>query len=90
MAFKNIKISISQLLGFGVNSTSHGEKIISAIGGMIAIFMVCVVSQQAVNFNFLSIQSGYVVIASIGASAVLLFSIPHGALHNLGLFFVDT
>lgn len=54
---------------------SHSEKIISAIGGFIAIFAVMTISER-----FLGLEASWGIIASMGASAVLLFAVPHGPL----------
>lgn len=68
------------LIGFERNTTSHREKLLSALGAAIAITGVAWVSFLAVTLQFVDVQTGYFVIASMGASAVLLFAVPHGAL----------
>ncbi|WP_416305338.1 HPP family protein [Neptunicella sp. SCSIO 80796] len=68
------------LLGIPHNTTSHNEKAISAIGGFMGIVGVFWVTQSVVQSGMLSIDGGFLVIASMGASAVLLFAVPHGAL----------
>lgn len=64
-------------LGIGHNSTSHREKLLSALGGFIGILSICLASSF-----FLAIHSFEfsLLVASMGASAVLLFAVPHGAL----------
>lgn len=54
---------------------SHREKLISALGGFIGILLVLWVSAQALDLHGTAL-----VVASMGASAVLLFAVPHGAL----------
>ena len=54
---------------------SHGERLVSAVGGFIAILSIFVVSSWAVG----SPGAG-ILVASMGASAVLLFAVPHGQL----------
>ena len=54
---------------------SHSEKIISALGGFISIFAVILISQY-----FLGLEASWGIIASMGASAVLLFAVPNGPL----------
>lgn len=54
---------------------SHLEKLVSAVGGFIGILLVILVSLQ-----FLKPHSAGLIIASMGASAVLLFAVPHGQL----------
>lgn len=61
--------------GIEKNSTGHGEKLISAVSGFIAILLTMWVSHQ-----YLGMQGAAMLIASTGASAVLLFATPHAAL----------
>lgn len=62
---------------FGVEATPHGhtEKLVSGLGGMVAIAAVV-----AVTMSLLDRPAVMPVVTSIGASAVLLFAAPHGAL----------
>ncbi|WP_235857777.1 HPP family protein [Marimonas lutisalis] len=55
---------------------SHKERIIAGIGGGLAILVVFTLTLQAE----LSVQGDIVLIASMGASAVLLFAAPHSLL----------
>lgn len=57
-------------------TNSHRERIVSGLGGGIAILIVFQVTLQAE----LALDAGTVLIASMGASAVLLFAVPHGPL----------
>lgn len=66
---------ILKLLGVEQNVTGHGEKFISALGALIAITLVMAVSLHAAGP-----QGAALLVASMGASAVLLFAVPHGAL----------
>jgi CBS-domain-containing membrane protein len=63
------------MLKFSIKYAKHSERITSALGGFIAIFAVFFISQWAVG-----IDDAAILIASMGASAVLLFSVPHGPL----------
>ena len=54
---------------------THTERLISATGGLVGILVVAAVSAYGVGA-----QGAALVIASMGASAVLLFAVPHGAL----------
>jgi CBS-domain-containing membrane protein len=56
-------------------SVSEREQWISAAGGMIGILAVL-----AVSHRLLAGHDAYLIVASMGASAVLLFAAPHGAL----------
>ena len=63
------------LLPMDANSSSHSEKWISAIGGFIGILAVLWVSAEVLDH-----QGAAMIVGSMGASAVLLFAVPHGAL----------
>lgn len=66
---------LSALFGVESNSTSHGEKWISSIGALLGILTVYWASQW-----YLDTAGIMLMVASMGASAVLLFAVPHGAL----------
>ena len=69
---------IKNILGFwGVvpNTTSHAEKVISAVGGFVGISLT-----MWISLYYLGTQGAVLLVASMGASAVLLFAVPHGAL----------
>lgn len=80
MTLKHLVIELMLLIGFTANSTSHTEKIISAIGGLISITGIIWLTNILIEAGTLDPSSGILVIASMGASAVLLFAVPHGAL----------
>jgi CBS-domain-containing membrane protein len=63
------------LIGLELTPNNHGEKLISGIGAFISIAAVALMTQWLVG-------PGAVmpVVASMGASAVLLFAAPHGPL----------
>lgn len=63
------------VLGVEANTTSHHEKWISAVGGGLGIAAVYGLSHWALD----GMAAGLMV-ASMGASAVLLFAVPHGTL----------
>lgn len=67
-----MKKTLLHYLGVDLNPATHHEKIISAIGGCIGIFVVYTISAW-----FLGAEDAVYIIPSMGASAVLLFSIPH-------------
>lgn len=66
--------SMSSFLGAEFNWVSHLEKIISSIGGFIGIWLVI-----AISYFFIG-HDAPLLVASIGASAVLVFAVPHGSL----------
>lgn len=61
--------------GVELDPVSFKEKCVSGLGGLLAIFLVIHVSQSALHLAGASL-----LIASMGASAVLLFAVPHGQL----------
>lgn len=66
-------------LGIGRNNTSHREKLIATLGALIGISVVSWLTAQA-NLGILTDQASILIVSSMGASAVLLFAVPHGAL----------
>lgn len=62
-------------MGWQSNTTSHIEKIVSALGGFVGIISIYWVSNK-----YLGNVGAAMMVASMGASAVLLFAVPHGAL----------
>lgn len=80
MTLKHLVNELLLLSVFTANSTSQAEKIISAFGGLISIAGIIWLTNSLIEFGTLDSGSGILVIASMGASAVLLFAVPHGAL----------
>lgn len=66
------------LLGIERNTTRHGEKWISAIGAATGILAVWFVTRWSLGDA--AMPAGMLMLSSMGASAVLLFAVPHGAL----------
>jgi CBS-domain-containing membrane protein len=62
-------------LGIEFNPVSHAERLISMLGGFLVILVIIVVSRRYLDAN-----DAVLLIPSMGASAVLLFAVPHGAL----------
>jgi CBS domain-containing membrane protein len=62
-------------LGIEAGITSHTERIVSALGGFLVILMIFHISRF-----FLGTGDILLIVPSMGASAVLLFAVPHGAL----------
>ena len=67
------KSPIIQFLGIQQHHVGHTEKIISGLGAFISIFII-LFTPAAI---FLPDASAYLIVASMGASAVLLFAVPH-------------
>lgn len=66
---------LAEWLGVELDPVSGREKLVSAAGGFVAILVVALISQWC-----LPGREGALLVASTGASAVLLFGVPHGAL----------
>lgn len=82
MTFREVLKEARLLIGYGRNTTGHREKIISGIGAAVGLAAVATIGlslNSAVN-TVLNIEESLFIIASIAASAVLLFAVPHGAL----------
>ena len=70
-----MKEKLLQYLGVERYRVSHSEKLISALGAFLGISLIFYSSSY-----FLQDASSYLIVASMGASAVLLFAVPHGPL----------
>ncbi len=62
-------------LGIELNVVSKREKFLSLLGGFVSILFLVLISERTLHLPH---ASG--LIASMGASAVLLFAVPHGQL----------
>lgn len=69
------EIILKHYLGIDLAPNTHHEKIISAIGGCLGIFLVFAVSNWLIG-----VEAAVYIIPSMGASAVLLFAAPHSPL----------
>jgi CBS-domain-containing membrane protein len=75
---KRQKVNIQdfrRFMGLDANQTGHLEKLLSGLGGLLSILAITLISQQ-----MLGAQDAVLVVASMGATAVLLFAVPHGPL----------
>lgn len=70
-----MKQKLIQYLGVERYRVGHSEKLISALGAFLGISLIFYSSSY-----FLQDASSYLIVASMGASAVLLFAVPHGPL----------
>lgn len=68
------------LLGIERNTTSHSEKWISGIGAIMGILAVYWITIWAFPHGFMENAGNLIMVTSMGASAVLLFAVPQGAL----------
>ncbi len=76
-------IKIISLFGPKPSAVSINEKLISALAGLLSIALIMLVSKQ-----FLAPEALPWVVASMGASAVLLFAVPNGPLSQPWSFVV--
>lgn len=65
----------SSLPGIEPSTVSHTERLVSALGGFLVILLVFYTSVL-----YLGTAGSLLIVPSMGASAVLLFAVPHGAL----------
>jgi len=65
---------IQYVLGID-NSVSNAEKLTAALGGFVGIFLI-----SWVSFYFTGASGAALIVPSMGASAVLVFAVPHGKL----------
>lgn len=72
---RNLLSESKKYLGIEANSTSKTEKVISGIGAMIGI-LLC----QIVTLQYFDTSESLLLITSMGATATLIFALPHGAL----------
>ncbi len=70
----DIIIKIKNILAID-SSVSTAEKLASTLGGFIGIFLISLIS-----FHFTGANGAALIIPSMGASAVLVFAVPHGKL----------
>ena len=70
----NVLIKITKALGID-SSVSTAEILASTLGGFIGIFLISVIS-----YHFTGASGAALIVPSMGASAVLVFAVPHGKL----------
>ncbi len=71
----SMREKIVNYLGVELYHVSHTEKLASALGAFLGILLIFYTSNY-----FISGTASYLIVASMGASAVLLFAVPHGRL----------
>jgi len=67
--------TILERIGFNHRAVSHRERLITGLGGFFGILGVYFISA-----SLLDAQGASLIVASMGASAVLLYAVPHSAL----------
>lgn len=80
MKHSNAFARLRPWVGLERNTTTHAEKWISAIGALLGIAVVWAVAHWVVPASIDSAPATLLLLTSMGASAVLLFAVPHGAL----------
>lgn len=67
--------SAKQFLSIEAPSVSAAEKLVAMLGGLIGISLIA-----SVSYQFTGASGTALIVPSMGASAVLLFAVPHGKL----------
>jgi len=67
--------TLFKYLGVESSPVSHAERLLSALGSLLAIAGIFIISHLS-----LGPTANLLIVPSMGASAVLLFAVPHGAL----------
>ena len=80
MRFSAVFAALRPWLGIERNTTGHGEKWISAAGALLGILSVYLLTHAVFPHGFVGSAGGALMLASMGASAVLLFAVPQGVL----------
>lgn len=80
MTLKDFFHETRLVLGIERNTTSHSEKWISGLGALLGIMAVYWITRWAFPHGFMENSGSLIMVTSMGASAVLLFAVPHGAL----------
>ena len=75
MQARSLSQSVKHFLDIDMGSVSHLERLVSGLGGFTGILMILLVSNY-----FVGTADAALIVASMGASAVLLFAVPHGRL----------
>jgi CBS-domain-containing membrane protein len=66
---------VRRFFGIEPESVSSAEKLVSTLGGFLGIFLIAAISYQVTGA-----QGAALIVPSMGASAVLVFAVPHGRL----------
>jgi CBS domain-containing membrane protein len=74
-SLKKILHRVVELLGLELNVVSVKEKAIAGLGGIVAMLLLIWISSHS-----LGVPQATALVGSMGASAVLLFGVPHGQL----------
>lgn len=69
-------LGVRAWMGIELTPVSHAERLISAVGGFIGIFCILLASWKVIGDR----EAALLIVGSMGASAVLVFAVPHGPL----------
>jgi len=72
---KNTLVKLKIFFGIERSRTSSSEKIVATIGGILGISI-----SFTISYLLIGAEAAFFLVPSMGAAAVLLFAIPHGAL----------
>ncbi len=75
MELKRTVVRIAGQLGLVFDNISHAERLVSTLGGVLGIFCIFFITRASLDS-----AGALLIVPSMGASAVLLFAVPHGAL----------
>jgi len=75
MGLSNTAARIAHRLGLEFDNTSLTERLVSVIGGALVIFCIFATTRASLGST-----GTLLIVPSMGASAVLLFAVPHGSL----------
>jgi CBS-domain-containing membrane protein len=67
--------SAQRFFGIERETVTGAEKLVSAVGGLLGIFLIAYISYQVTGAS-----GAALIVPSMGASAVLVFAVPHGRL----------
>ena len=67
--------TLSNVLGIETSPVSHTERLVSAVGSLLVIASIYFITSSTLDSS-----ATLLIVPSMGASAVLLFAVPHGAL----------
>lgn len=69
-------VGLRSWLGIELNPVSHSERLVSVLGGFLGILFILLISWAVLGER----DAAALIVGSMGASAVLLFGVPHGPL----------